>query len=130
MMHRVSKNAMPLPIVFRSRASLLLAVVVTASVLTEVLPGGDKNVYVLVQLALGVKFPATPIGAVLMAVLDPRFGVDEACPFGADPPELVRVAVAKNPEYDEFQDDTEARTFDGTGAIEAFAEEQPARSAD
>ena len=64
------------------------------------------------------------------SVLNPKLGNDAVGPVVADPRKLVRVAVAKKLEYDEFQADTEARTLDGIGAIVALAEEQVAESED
>ena len=72
----------------------------------------------LIQLGVFVPF------SVFKSVLNP------VGPAVADPRKLVRVAVAKKLEYEEFQANTEARMLDGTGAIVALAEEQPAESKD
>ena len=79
---------------------------------------------VLVQLELFAPFP------VLKDVLSPKLEVEIVGPVVADSPKLVRVAVAKKLEYDEFQAEIEARTLDGTGAMVAWAEEQPEKAMD
>jgi hypothetical protein len=63
-------------------------------------------------------------------VLNPKLGVEIVEPVVADSSKLVRVAVAKKLEYDEFQAEIEARTLDGTGAMVAWAEEQPEEAMD
>jgi hypothetical protein len=85
---------------------------------------------VLVQLEL---FPPLPVAdAVFIAVDKPEFVVVPVLPVAVgvapDPPTVI--AVANQPEYDEFQAETLASTLDGTGAMVAWAEEQPEESAD
>ncbi len=79
---------------------------------------------VLVQLELFASLP------VIKDVLSPKLGVEIVGPVVADSPKLVRVAVAKKLEYDEFQAEIEARMLDGTGAMVAWAEEQPEEAID